>query len=203
MNGTSLSISNILSCVDDVYKNIRDAQLSINRLKETLNCNEIVIDDDEETVIDDEETVIDDEETVIDDEETVIDDAETVIDDDEETVIDDEETVIDDDEETVIDDEETVIDDDAETVIDDDDDSETVIIHEPVLKQIETYQFVCKKLHICNICPFRTIYKHSYKDHMLRHENLRQFKCDHTNCNKSFNISEDLKKHRKKHQSNQ
>jgi len=101
-------------------------------------------------------------------------------------------TAIDYDAETVIDDEETVI---------DDEDSETVIVHEPVPieKPMESYVLAYQKLHSCSQCQFKTKHKESHKNHMLRHGESRPFKCDYTECDKSFKTKGDLKQHKYKH----
>ena len=108
----------------------------------------------------------------------------------------DAETIVDDDEETIIDDdEETIVYYDAETIADDD--SETVIVRNEELP-IENVP-VNQKLYSCSQCPFKTKYKQSHKDHMLRHDDSRPLKCDHAGCHKSFKTKGDLKQHRYKH----
>lgn len=163
MNGSPvLNVENILSCVEDVRKNLRDAEYNINRLSERLNCCKGCCQ---------------------------IEYAETVVEDDAETVVED--------------DAETVIDYDAETMVDDD--AETLVDHEPVtvsdntFQPIENYVVVFQKLYSCNLCQFKTKYKKSHKDHMLRHSDSRPFKCDHVDCDKSYKTKQDLKQHKYKH----
>ncbi len=115
----------------------------------------------------------------------------------------DAETVIDYDAETVVDDEETVVDDDEETILEDNpdtgDDSETVIVRNEAQQPMESYVVAYLKLHSCSQCPFKTKHKESHKNHMLRHGEARPFKCDHTECDKSFKTKGDLKQHQYKH----
>ena len=106
------------------------------------------------------------------------------------------------DTETVVDDEETVIDDDEETILDDPDtgdDSETVIVRNEAQQPMESYVLAYQKLHFCSKCQFKTKHKKSLKQHILRHGDSRPFKCDHSNCDKSFKTKGDLKQHQYKH----